>query len=106
MECHEALMARRRKKTSRNATQRQKSASNHLDKSLPQLPPSEAHKHAFTPSVDSPPPYSSNLEEAPSLAKQVEEMRKASERRENSPSGLNNRGEHHEYVSIDKADQW
>ena len=97
MECHEALMARRRKKTSRNAAQRQKlaSANTHLDKSLPSLPPSEAHKHAFTPSSDSPPSssYSSNAGGAPSLAKQVEEMRKASERHEQYPlSNSTNRG--------------
>ena len=104
MDCHEALMARRRKKTSRNAAQRQKTGL--LDKSLPSLPPSEAHKHAFSPSVDSPPSssYSSNLGDAPSLAKQVEEMRKASERREHSPSGLNSRGKLRKLCSIDSAD--
>ncbi|KAK2750383.1 hypothetical protein FQN57_003863 [Myotisia sp. PD_48] len=42
MECHESLMARRRKKTGRYPNQRQKqpNPSMHLDKSLPSLPPS------------------------------------------------------------------
>ncbi|EAS31375.3 rho GTPase activator Rga [Coccidioides immitis RS] len=41
MDCHESLMARRRKRSARNATQRQKhpSSAMHLDKSLPSLPP-------------------------------------------------------------------
>lgn len=102
MDCHEALMARRRKKTARNTAQRQKLASSnssHLDKSLPSLPPSEARKHAFSPPVDSPSPdsYASSLVEAPTLNKQIEEMRKAptAERRD-VPSGAqnHNRGMH------------
>lgn len=57
MECHEALMARRRKKTARNAAQRQKTAANNalLDKSLPSLPPSAAPKSSFSPELDTPP---------------------------------------------------
>lgn len=57
MECHEALMARRRKKTARNAAQRQKANANNalLDKSLPSLPPSAAPKSAFSPELETPP---------------------------------------------------
>jgi Rho-type GTPase-activating protein 1/2 len=57
MECHEALMARRRKKTARNAAQRQKTAANNalLDKSLPSLPQNAAPKSSFSPELDTPP---------------------------------------------------
>src|SRR5271169_10997 len=42
MDCHEKIQARRRKRTTRNAVQRQKPPSNNgvqLDKSLPAIPP-------------------------------------------------------------------
>ena len=50
-------MARRRKKTARNAAQRQKSAANTalLDKSLPSLPPSAAPKSTLSPELETPP---------------------------------------------------
>jgi hypothetical protein len=57
MDCHEALMARRKKKTARNAAQRQKVTSSntaHLDKSLPAIPPPEARKTLYSPSTDTP----------------------------------------------------
>lgn len=58
MECHESLMARRRKRTARNAAQRQKQHINpsvQLDKSLPSLPPtaeSGSRQESETPSTD------------------------------------------------------
>ena len=91
-------MARRRKRTAKNATQRSKLSNNasHLDKSLPSLPPSDAAKHAFSPTSDSPPQssHSNNPAEAPSLSKQVEEMRKGTlpaEARDRSPGGSRSR---------------
>ena len=56
MDCHESLMARRRKKTARNAAARQKAQNAvHLDKSLPSLPPT-APEVSFSPEVDMPSP--------------------------------------------------
>ncbi|KAF7507411.1 hypothetical protein GJ744_010470 [Endocarpon pusillum] len=57
MECHEALMARRRKRTARNAAHRQKAAANNalLDKSLPSLPPSAAPQSSYSPELETPP---------------------------------------------------
>lgn len=57
MDCHEGLMAKRRKKTARNAAQRHKASANNslLDKSLPSLPPSEAPKSSFSPELETPP---------------------------------------------------
>ena len=55
-------MARRRKRSARNAAQRQKapSASMHLDKSLPSLPPTVMPVDVASPDVDTPmsDPYS------------------------------------------------
>jgi hypothetical protein len=58
MDCHESLMARRRKRP-KNSAHRQKLANNgvQLDKSLPSLPPSavapvSAPKSAFAPDVE------------------------------------------------------
>ncbi|KAK2873593.1 hypothetical protein FQN49_002259 [Arthroderma sp. PD_2] len=58
MDCHESLMSRRRKRTARNAAQRQKppGPSMHLDKSLPSLPPS-----MMVPDNNDPPPPSSDI---------------------------------------------
>ncbi|OAX78808.1 hypothetical protein ACJ72_06880, partial [Emergomyces africanus] len=65
MDCHESLMARRRKRTARG--QRQKVPNVQLDKSLPSLPPSMASNTALaeldTPSTD---PYSDAPVELPS----------------------------------------
>ncbi|PGH11520.1 hypothetical protein AJ80_07086 [Polytolypa hystricis UAMH7299] len=57
MDCHESLMARRRKRTARNAAQRQKPPPPNalLDKSLPSLPPRSPLPPDGTPSTD---PYS------------------------------------------------
>ncbi|KAM5469708.1 Rho-type gtpase-activating protein [Microsporum audouinii] len=58
MDCHESLMSRRRKRTARNAAQRQKppAPNMHLDKSLPSLPPS-----MMVPENSAPPPSSSDI---------------------------------------------
>lgn len=58
MDCHESLMSRRRKRTARNAAQRQKppAPSMHLDKSLPSLPAS-----MVAPENNPPPPSSSDI---------------------------------------------
>ncbi|KLJ11117.1 hypothetical protein EMPG_13568 [Blastomyces silverae] len=65
MDCHESLMARRRKRTARG--QRQKVPNVQLDKSLPSLPPTIAPNNALaeldTPSTD---PYSDAPVELPS----------------------------------------
>ncbi|PGH10035.1 hypothetical protein GX51_00302 [Blastomyces parvus] len=65
MDCHESLMARRRKRSAR--TQRQKVPNVQLDKSLPSLPPTLAPNSALaeldTPSTD---PYSDAPVELPS----------------------------------------
>ncbi|OAP54692.1 hypothetical protein AYL99_11140 [Fonsecaea erecta] len=56
MDCHEALMARRRKKTAKNTAQRSKLSNNvQLDKSLPAIPPPEARKTAYMPESQSSP---------------------------------------------------
>ncbi|KAI1943459.1 Rho-type gtpase-activating protein [Ophidiomyces ophidiicola] len=70
MDCHESLMARRRKRSARNAAQRHKvpNPSMHLDKSLPSLPPEH---DTSTPTTD---PYSDASIEAP-LRQRIEEDR-------------------------------
>ena len=78
MDCHEALMARRRKKTARNAAQRQKMLANnavHLDKSLPSLPSSAAPQSAITPDVETPSSetYSETPTEIPSRERHEDE---------------------------------
>ena len=60
MECHDGLMARRRKKTALNSRRaKQASASNNssilLDKSLPSLPPSAVPQSTFSPDRETPP---------------------------------------------------
>ncbi|KAK5412223.1 Rho-type gtpase-activating protein [Exophiala xenobiotica] len=78
MDCHEALMARRRKKSAKGAAQRSKlSNSSHLDKSLPAIPPPDARKTAYAPEDSS--PYLEGYVEAPSdvpsVAKTMSELR-------------------------------
>ncbi len=78
MDCHEALMARRRKKSAKGAAQRSKlSNSSHLDKSLPAIPPPEARKTAYAPEESSPylEGYVEAPSEAPSVAKTMSELR-------------------------------
>ena len=54
MECHDALMARRRKKSSKGQSRSNKTANGAmlLDKSLPSLPPSAVPQSAFSPDRD------------------------------------------------------
>ena len=75
MDCHEALMARRRKKTGRSSTNQRSKLSNnvHLDKSLPAIPPPNARATAYIPEgneVDYSQPF-----EGPSMSKAISELR-------------------------------
>ena len=54
MECHDALMARRRKKSAKTS-RKPSNNSAHLDKSLPLLPPSAYPQSAFSPDRETPP---------------------------------------------------
>ncbi len=99
MECHEALMARRRKKTARNAAQRQKAAANNalLDKSLPSLPPSAAPKSSYSPEPETPPSetHSETPTEVPPRLQPRSERRAvprglSRERRDASPANSRN----------------
>lgn len=58
MDCHDALMARRRKKTGRTAHRKQNNAQ--LDKSLPSLPPNALPTSNFSPDRETPPSTFSN----------------------------------------------
>ncbi|KAL2435272.1 hypothetical protein ABEF95_015028 [Exophiala dermatitidis] len=80
MDCHEALMARRRKRTAKNNAQRSKLSANNsvqLDKSLPAIPPPEARKTAYVPEDHSPYPegYVEAPADLPSVAKTMSELR-------------------------------
>ncbi|KAJ4523380.1 Rho-type gtpase-activating protein [Exophiala dermatitidis] len=80
MDCHEALMARRRKRTAKNNSQRSKLSANNsvqLDKSLPAIPPPEARKTAYVPEDHSPYPegYVEAPADLPSVAKTMSELR-------------------------------
>jgi hypothetical protein len=58
MDCHEKIQARRRKRTTKNAVQRQKPPPNNgvkLDKSLPAIPPSTSANSAFASELETPP---------------------------------------------------
>ncbi|ETN43640.1 uncharacterized protein HMPREF1541_02799 [Cyphellophora europaea CBS 101466] len=75
MDCHEALMARRRKKTGRNPSARSKLSSNILlDKSLPAIPPPGAGSFAQE-EMDYGQPYVSPPLEGPSISKTISELR-------------------------------
>jgi Rho-type GTPase-activating protein 1/2 len=97
MDCHEALMARRRKKTGRNPSSRSKLSSNMLlDKSLPAIPPPEAAIYAEQESEYGQ-PYVSPPLDAPSISKTVSELRqpdKAPEER----SGKHCSVQHHSHI--------
>ncbi|KAI1625704.1 breakpoint cluster region protein [Exophiala viscosa] len=83
MDCHEALMARRRKRSAKGSSARSKaSANNHLDKSLPAIPPPEARKTAYIPETQSPYPesYPDTPSDVPSVAKTMSELRDVSSR--------------------------
>lgn len=95
MDCHEALMARRRKKTARNAAQRQKVTSNnsaHLDKSLPAIPPPEARKTLYSPTIGTPSSETSDSTmQMPSVSvpSYDEQRQQMGERRDPSPATQN-----------------
>jgi Rho-type GTPase-activating protein 1/2 len=94
MDCHEALMARRRKKTARNTGQRQKVPSNnnaHLDKSLPAIPPPEARKTLYSTTTETPPSETSESMQMPSvrMPAQEEQRHQLAERRDPSPASQN-----------------
>jgi hypothetical protein len=55
MDCHERLMARRRKKSSRTGATRQKHPNTILDKSLPSLPPEVIPETTLSPDYPTPP---------------------------------------------------
>lgn len=84
-------MARRRKKTARNAAQRQKASANsaHLYKSLPSLPPSAEPKSSFSPEIETPP--SETFSETPTEI--PPRLRPRDERRSRSRGGSTDRGE-------------
>lgn len=52
MDCHEALMARRRKKSKASSRSKAVVPNGNLDKSLPAIPPPEARKTAYVPEPD------------------------------------------------------
>ncbi|KIW93186.1 uncharacterized protein Z519_05791 [Cladophialophora bantiana CBS 173.52] len=86
MDCHEALMARRRKKTAKNTAQRSKMSNNvQLDKSLPAIPPPEARKTTYIPESQSSPFPEVYAEPpaagAPSVSKTVSELQADSDSR-------------------------
>ncbi|KPI43447.1 Beta-chimaerin [Cyphellophora attinorum] len=88
MDCHEALMARRRKKTGRNPASRSKLSNNiHLDKSLPPPPPSDSAPYQQTDSEYGSPYVSPPLDSSvPSISKTVEGLRQTDSREEDLTS--------------------
>ena len=92
MDCHEALMARRRKKTGRNPASRSKLSNNvHLDKSLPPPPPADAPV-APTPESEYGSPYVSPPLDVPSVSKTIEELRQSDSRDDDSRGGVSLHG--------------
>jgi len=76
-------MARRRKRSAKGSSARSKaSANNHLDKSLPAIPPPEARKTAYIPEAQSPYPesYVETPSDVPSVAKTMSELRDVNSR--------------------------
>lgn len=82
-------MARRRKRSARNAAQRPKipSASMQLDKSLPSLPPTTAPRDVASPDVDTPmsDPYSDVPSEAPPRSRPADRISSRNETSNGSP---------------------
>jgi hypothetical protein len=70
-------MARRRKKTGRNAAQRSKLTNSVLDKSLPAIPPPEARATHYLPENEAAYShnYSSSTIEGPSISQTISELR-------------------------------
>lgn len=97
MDCHEALMARRRKRTARNTAQRSKLSANNsvqLDKSLPAIPPPEARKTAYVPDEQSPYPeeYVEAPADVPSVATTISELQRDVDSRPSSSDQTPPRG--------------
>jgi hypothetical protein len=81
MDCHEALMARRRKKTGRNPTSRSKLSTNvHLDKSLPAIPPPESNPMYQDLESEYGQPYASPPLDVPSVSTTAGALRRADSR--------------------------
>ena len=94
MDCHEALMARRRKKSGKATSQRSRGPGTHYDKSLPAIPPPESRKPAPVPEVQS--PYSDEYQESPnpdiqSVSKSISELQRDVDSRPSS-ADQSNRG--------------
>jgi len=97
MDCHEALMARRRKKS--KASSRSKTPGNNgvkLDKSLPAIPPPEARKTAYVPEPE--PVYEEVYHELPtpdipSVGKTISELQRDVDSRPSSADQNPSRGE-------------
>lgn len=91
MECHESLMQRRRKKSQRNGSTRQKHLQQPqnntmlLDKSLPSLPPSAVSQSAFSPDNESPP--SETYSETPTELPQSSQQRPGNSRSRSEAGG-------------------
>jgi len=92
MDCHEKIQARRRKRTTKNAVQRQKPPSNNgvqLDKSLPAIPPPMSANTAFISELETPPIeiYSELPAEAvPRAGSSADTSNQTVKRREQSPA--------------------
>ncbi|RVX70840.1 hypothetical protein B0A52_05996 [Exophiala mesophila] len=92
MDCHEALMARRRKKSGKATSQRSRGPGTHYDKSLPAIPPPESRKPAPVPEVQS--PYSDEYQESPnpdiqSVSKSISELQRDVDSRPSSADQSN-----------------
>lgn len=94
MECHESLMARRRKKTARNAHRHKAQNMAKLDKSLPSLPPTAVPEMSFSPEVETPSPdsYPPPSVEVPSRKRPSDPRHQGSgsSRKEDSPATTQN----------------
>ena len=100
MECHEGLMARRRKKTAKHSSTRHKAIPSNntmlLDKSLPSLPPNVLFQSTISPGHETPPSetYSDTPTELPPQSQKrpsgarTDSGRSLKRDRELSPSGL------------------
>jgi hypothetical protein len=91
MECHEGLMARRRKKTKGSSTRHKQASNNNmlLDKSLPSLPPNAGlPQSAFSPDRETPPSetYSDTPTELPASQPQKKSSKSRNPPRDRSPA--------------------
>ena len=101
MDCHEALMARRRKKSSKST--RSKSANTAQDKALPAIPPPEARNTAYIPESQSS-PFPDVYAEVPaagvpSVGKTISELQADPDSRPSTSDQDASRGKHP--ISVD-----